>query len=167
MRLRSDKGRLRSDSLRSDTFAKWPVFFATLPIIVSSSSTLHWKVKRVCNGILLAGNLDHRHWRQEVRLSDWFAVLGGEIITSWRCASCLRNFMTWNIWFWGENNHFERNYRVYKFGRFSSNFAKTFRELWQTKVCREIIRHGVSIYAKRITKRVRHVYVDWCLVIRL
>ena len=37
--------------------------------------------------------LIHRHWRQEVPLSYWFAVLGGKIISE--CgASCLRTFMS-------------------------------------------------------------------------
>ena len=37
--------------------------------------------------------LIHRHWRQEVLLSHWFAISGSEII-SWRGASCLRTFMS-------------------------------------------------------------------------
>ena len=37
--------------------------------------------------------LIHPHWRQEVPLSYWFAVSGGEII-SWRGASCLWTFMS-------------------------------------------------------------------------
>ena len=114
----------------------------------------------------LPGNLDHLHWRQEVSLSDWFAVFrrpDNNLLALRKLFAKLYDLKS-RIWFWGEYNHFGRNYRVYKFGRFSSNFAKTFRELRKMKVCREIIRPGVSIYATRITKRVRHVYVDWCLV---
>ena len=37
--------------------------------------------------------LIHRYWRQEVPLSHWFAVSGGEIISE-RGASCLRTFMS-------------------------------------------------------------------------
>ena len=37
--------------------------------------------------------LIHPHWRQEVPLSYWFAVSGGEII-SWRGASCLWTIMS-------------------------------------------------------------------------
>ena len=37
--------------------------------------------------------LIHRHWRQEVLLSHWFAISGSDII-SWRGASCLRTFMS-------------------------------------------------------------------------
>ena len=40
--------------------------------------------------------LSHRHWHQEVPLSYWFAVLGGEII-SWRGVSWLRTFMSLNL----------------------------------------------------------------------
>ena len=42
--------------------------------------------------------LIHRHWRQEVLLSHWFAISGSEII-SWRGASCLRTFMSKNLAF--------------------------------------------------------------------
>ena len=58
----------------------FPLPLATLPIIVSSFSTLHWTIeikgKRVCNWL---------HWRQEVPFSYWFAVSGGVIIC-WRDA---------------------------------------------------------------------------------
>ena len=56
--------------------------------------------------------------------------IGGEII-SWRGASCLRTFtneLKSRVWFWDEYIRFERIYRVYRFDRFSSNFAKTFQE---------------------------------------
>ena len=69
----------------------FPLPLATLPIIVSSSSTLHGaiKIKRcLCYGLFFPGNLDHRHWPQEVTLSHWFAVSGGDII-SWRSVSYL------------------------------------------------------------------------------
>ena len=58
----------------------FPLPLATLPIIVSSFSTLHWTIeikgKRVCNWL---------HWRQEVPFSHWFAVSVGVIIC-WRDA---------------------------------------------------------------------------------
>ena len=56
--------------------------------------------------------------------------IGGEII-SWRGASCLRTFtdeLKSRVWFWDEYIRFERIYRVYRFDRFSSNFAKKFQE---------------------------------------
>ena len=56
--------------------------------------------------------------------------IGGEII-SWLGASCLRIFtdeLKSRVWFWDEYIRFERIYRVYRFDRFSSNFAKTFQE---------------------------------------
>ena len=82
-------------------FLPWvlPSPLTTLPIIVSSFSTLHWKVKRVCNGILsreiLIIFIDARRSRCPIGLR----FLGGQIIIFWRCASCLRNCMTWNLVF--------------------------------------------------------------------
>ena len=58
----------------------FPLPLATLLIIVSSSSTLHWAneitmKKRVsAMGYFSREILIHRHWRQEVPLSYWFFV---------------------------------------------------------------------------------------------
>ena len=78
----------------------FPLPLATLLVIVTSSSTLHWaieiKKKSVWNGLLFPGNLDPSSLTPGgpiVLLSYWFAVSGGEII-SWRGASCLRTFMS-------------------------------------------------------------------------
>ena len=75
----------------------FPLPLATLLVIVTSSSTLHWaieiKKKVSAMGYFSREILIRRHWRQEVLLSYGFAVSGGEII-SWRGASCLRTFMS-------------------------------------------------------------------------
>ena len=78
----------------------FPLPLATLLVIVTSSSTLHWaieiKKKSVWNGLLFPGNLDPSSLTPGgpiVLLSYWFAVSEGEII-SWRGASCLRTFMS-------------------------------------------------------------------------
>ena len=71
----------------------FPLPLATLLIIVSSSLTLHWaieikkkkekeKKKEVSRmGFFSWEILIHLHRRQEVPLSHWFAVSGGEIIS--------------------------------------------------------------------------------------
>ena len=60
-----------------DNFAHMFVVFLNAPL----SDRDKQKRKRVCNGLRFPVNLDHRHWRQEVPLSYWFAVSGGEIIS--------------------------------------------------------------------------------------
>ena len=108
----------------------FPLPLATLLVIVTSSSTLHWaieiKKKSVWNGLLFPGNLDPSS-----------LTPGGPIVLL-VCGFRRRdNLLTWRelfanlyelksrIWFWEECNHFERICRVYRFDRFSSNFVKT------------------------------------------
>ena len=96
--LESQFWKLYVDSLSCSSvhFAVFPflprVFSLPLTILLiclSSSSTLRAplsdrdkrKRKRVCNGLRFPVNLDHRHWRQGVPLSYWFAVSGGEIVS--------------------------------------------------------------------------------------
>ena len=78
---------------------------------------LHWaiEIKKVSTmGYFSREILIHRHWRQEVPLSYWFELFGN----LYELKSRIR--------FWEDYNNVERIYRVCD--RFSSNFAKTFKE---------------------------------------
>ena len=94
----------------------FPLPLATLIIIVSSSSTLHWaiQIKKTC--------------------LQWVTFPGksSSIVTDAKRSRCLDSFRRElftnlyesRIWFWETHNHFERIYKVYIFDWFSSNFAK-------------------------------------------
>ena len=86
--------------------------------------------KGVSNGLLYPGNLDPSSLTPggPVVLLVWGFKRRRDNLLAWRelfanlyeLKSCIR--------FWEEYNHFERIYRVFRFDRFLSNFAKTFRE---------------------------------------
>ena len=86
--------------------------------------------KGVSNGLLFPGNLDPSSLTPggPVVLLVWGFKRRRDNLLAWRelfanlyeLKSCIR--------FWEEYNHFERIYRVFRFDRFLSNFAKTFRE---------------------------------------
>ena len=86
--------------------------------------------KGVSNGLLFPGNLDPSSLTPggPVVLLVWGFKRRRDNLLAWRelfanlyeLKSCIR--------FWEEYNHFERIYRVFRFDRFLSNLAKTFRE---------------------------------------
>ena len=121
----------------------FPLPLATLPIIVSSSSALHWvveKKKMSAMGYFLREILIHCHWRQEVLLSYW--------LVSWcraRCQFTNHCELKSSIWFWEEYIHFEWIYKVFRFDPFSSNFGITLQGCWQTKVCWEILMFEIFV----------------------
>ena len=111
----------------------FPLPLATLLIIVSSSSTLFERSrykKRCQQWVTFSGNLDPSSLTPgaPVVLLVWGFKRRRDNLLAWRelfanlyeLKSCIR--------FWEEYNHFERIYRVCRFDRFLSNFAKTFCE---------------------------------------
>ena len=92
-------------------FLSWvlPLPLATLLIIVSSTSTLYWVIVIKRNVSAMGYSSQeikiHHHWLEEVQLSHWFAVSGGEIV-SWSGASCLQTFMSLSLTFdFGKNTN--------------------------------------------------------------
>ena len=113
-------------------------FSLPLLIIVSSSSRVHWAIE----------NLDPPSLTPGDAVVPLFAVSGDEII-SWRGEMLFANLyeLKFRIWLWEEYDKFDRIYRVHRFVRFSSNFTKTFQELWK-RMCREIV--------------IFEIFVPWC-----
>ena len=72
-------------------FAHYCVFLLNAPLSDRDEKKKKRNISAV--GYFYREILIHRHWVQEVPLSYWLAVLGGEII-SWRGASCLWTFMS-------------------------------------------------------------------------
>ena len=58
-----------------------------------STERSRWKKRHVSAMGYFSREISIRRWSQEISLSYWFAVSGGEII-SWRGMSCLRSFMS-------------------------------------------------------------------------
>ena len=108
----------------------FPLPLATSPIIVSSSSTLHWAIeikKGVCNGLLFPANLDPSSLTPggPVVLLVWGFRRRDNLLGRRELFGNLYELKS-RIRFWEDYNNAERIFRMCRFDRFSSNFAKTF-----------------------------------------
>ena len=140
-----------------------PLPLATLLVIASYSSMLHWaiekKKKAVCDGFVFPGNLDP------------LSLTPGGPIVLLVCEFRRRdNLLAWRelfanlyelesrIGFWKEYNHFERIYWVHRFDRFSSNFRQNILGIMARKECREILIFKIFVSWCPFTQHTSHIF---------